>query len=141
MTTCPPKEKQPCSVELGRIRTTDREMMRSLFILLAIVAMTTAFSPSSSTVSRRVQSISSSSSSYVRTSLSDHIVGRRSTSLNIDLGEPEREKLTRDTEPDEFFSTNTDKMSDSEKLPIAIAGLVGISLPFILGLIALYAAK
>ena len=119
-----------------------REMMRSLFILLAIVAaMTTAFSPSSSTVSRRVQSISSSSSSYVRTSLSDHIVGRRSTSLNIDLGEPEREKLTRDTEPDEFFSTNTDKMSDSEKLPIAIAGLVGISLPFILGLIALYAAK
>ena len=119
-----------------------REMMRSLFILLAIVAaMTTAFSPSSSKVSRRVQSISSSSSSYVRTSLSDHIVGRRSTSLNIDLGEPEREKLTRDTEPDEFFSTNTDKMSDSEKLPIAIAGLVGISLPFILGLIALYAAK
>ena len=107
--------------------------MRSLFILLAIVAMTTAFSPSSSTVSRRVQSISSSSSSsYVRTS---------TTSLNIDLGEPEREKLTRDTEPDEFFSTNTDKMSDSEKLPIAIAGLVGISLPFILGLIALYAAK
>ena len=99
-------------------------MMRSLFILLAIVAaMTTAFSPSSSTVSRRVQSISSS------------------TALNIDLGEPEREKLTRDTEPDEFFSTNTDKMSDSEKLPIAIAGLVGISLPFILGLIALYAAK
>ena len=110
-----------------------REMMRSLFILLAIVAaMTTAFSPSSSTVSRRVQSISSSSSSsYVRTP----------TSLKIDLGEPEREKLTRDTEPDEFFSTNTDKMSDSEKLPIAIAGLVGISLPFILGLIALYAAK
>ena len=106
--------------------------MRSLFILLAIVAMTTAFSPSSSTVSRRVQSISSSSSSsYVRTP----------TSLKIDLGEPEREKLTRDTEPDEFFSTNTDKMSDSEKLPIAIAGLVGISLPFILGLIALYAAK
>ena len=98
-------------------------MMRSLFILLAIVAMTTAFSPSSSTVSRRVQSISSS------------------TALNIELGEPEREKLTRDTEPDEFFSTNTDKMSDSEKLPIAIAGLVGISLPFILGLIALYAAK
>ena len=132
MTTCPPKEKQPCSVELGRIRTTDREMMRSLFILLAIVAaMTTAFSPSSSKVSRRVQSISSSSSSYVRTP----------TSLKIDLGEPEREKLTRDTEPDEFFSTNTDKMSDSEKLPIAIAGLVGISLPFILGLIALYAAK
>ena len=37
--------------------------------------------------------------------------------------------------------SNTDKMSDEEKIPIAIAGLVGISLPFILGLIALYAAK
>jgi hypothetical protein len=36
---------------------------------------------------------------------------------------------------------NTDKMSDEEKIPIAIAGLVGISLPFILGLIALYAAR
>merc|ERR1719287_351872 len=54
---------------------------------------------------------------------------------------PERTKLTRESEPDEFFSTNTDKMSDEEKLPIAIMGLVGISAPFILGLIALYAAK
>jgi hypothetical protein len=32
-------------------------------------------------------------------------------------------------------------MTDEEKLPIAIAGLAGISLPFILGLIALYMAK
>jgi hypothetical protein len=32
-------------------------------------------------------------------------------------------------------------MSDEEKLPIALAGLVGVSLPFILGMIALYAAK
>ena len=56
-------------------------------------------------------------------------------------GEQERKKLTRDSEPDEFFSTNTDKMTDEEKIPIAIAGLVGISLPFIAGLIALYAAK
>ena len=36
---------------------------------------------------------------------------------------------------------NTDKMSDEEKIPIAIAGILGISLPFILGLIALYSAK
>ena len=36
---------------------------------------------------------------------------------------------------------NTDKMSDEEKIPIALAGLAGISLPFILGLIALYSAK
>jgi hypothetical protein len=32
-------------------------------------------------------------------------------------------------------------MSDSEKLPIAIAGVAFITLPFIAGLIALYSAK
>jgi hypothetical protein len=37
--------------------------------------------------------------------------------------------------------SNTDKMTDEEKIPIALVGLVGISLPFILGLIALYAAR
>ena len=42
-----------------------------------------------------------------------------------------------------FFQilSNTDKMSDEEKIPIALAGLAGISLPFIAGLIALYAAQ
>jgi len=39
------------------------------------------------------------------------------------------------------YNRNTDKMTDEEKLPIALAGLAGISFPFILGLIALYAAK
>mmetsp|Transcript_37748 Transcript_37748/g.43113 ORF Transcript_37748/g.43113 Transcript_37748/m.43113 type:complete len:103 (-) Transcript_37748:305-613(-) len=53
----------------------------------------------------------------------------------------ERQGITRDNEPEEFFSTNTDKMSDEEKIPIALMGLAGISLPFILGLIALYYAK
>lgn len=53
----------------------------------------------------------------------------------------ERQTLTRETEPEEFFSTNTDKMSDEEKIPIALAGLAGISLPFIFGLVALYAAQ
>ena len=37
--------------------------------------------------------------------------------------------------------TKDGKMSDEEKIPIALAGLAGISLPFILGLIALYSAK
>jgi hypothetical protein len=32
-------------------------------------------------------------------------------------------------------------MSDKEKIPIAIAGVAFITLPFIAGLIALYAAK
>ncbi|CAJ1969296.1 unnamed protein product [Cylindrotheca closterium] len=55
--------------------------------------------------------------------------------------EKERDALTRDSEPEDFFQTNTDKMSDEEKLPIALMGLAGISLPFLLGLIALYSAK
>lgn len=62
------------------------------------------------------------------------------THLNV-FDEKERKALTRDSEPEDYFQTNTDKMSDEEKIPIAVAGLVGISLPFILGLIALYAAK
>ena len=67
---------------------------------------------------------------------------RTSIILKEGLGiDPERKRLTRENEPDEYFVTNTDKMTDQEKIPIAIAGLVGISLPFILGLIALYSAK
>ena len=53
----------------------------------------------------------------------------------------EPKKLTRDNEPEDYFATNMDKMSDGEKLPVAIAGLVFISLPFVAGMIALYAAK
>jgi hypothetical protein len=50
-------------------------------------------------------------------------------------------KLTRENEPDEFFSSKMDEMSDQEKLPVALAGLAFISLPFIAGLIALYSSK
>eukprot|EP00527_Entomoneis_sp_CCMP2396_P003389 CAMPEP_0198146992 /NCGR_PEP_ID=MMETSP1443-20131203/32671_1 /TAXON_ID=186043 /ORGANISM="Entomoneis sp., Strain CCMP2396" /LENGTH=102 /DNA_ID=CAMNT_0043811115 /DNA_START=119 /DNA_END=427 /DNA_ORIENTATION=- len=63
------------------------------------------------------------------------------TALHGFMGEPERDGLTRDSEPEEFFATNTDKMSDEDKLPIAIAGVAAITIPFIAGLIALYAAK
>jgi hypothetical protein len=63
------------------------------------------------------------------------------TQLYNFFGEQERDSLTRDSEPEQFFSTNTDKMSDEEKLPIAIAGVAFITIPFIAGLIALYAAK
>ena len=103
--------------------------MRSLVILLAIVATVAAFSPGSMTRRVAVRSSSSSSSS--------------SSPLNMGFGapDPDQKRMTRENEPDEYFVTNTDKMSDEEKLPIAIMGLVGISLPFILGLIALYAAK
>jgi hypothetical protein len=69
-------------------------------------------------------------------------IARRTTDLMGLLdGEQERQALTRESEPEEFFATNTDKMSDEEKIPIALAGLAGISLPFIFGLIALYAAQ
>ena len=39
-------------------------------------------------------------------------------------GKPERDGLTRDSEPDEFFATNMDDMSDEEKLksPVVIGG-------------------
>jgi hypothetical protein len=40
-----------------------------------------------------------------------------------------------------FVLRNTDKMTDQEKIPIAIAGIAFIALPFIAGLIALYASK
>jgi hypothetical protein len=55
-------------------------------------------------------------------------------------GEPPK-RITRENEPDEFFASKMDKMSDQEKLPLALAGLAFISLPFIAGLIALYSAK
>ncbi|KAL9186682.1 hypothetical protein ACHAXT_005920 [Thalassiosira profunda] len=102
-------------------------MMRSILAVLAFAAVATAFAPGAS----RARSVASTSAP------------RASSPLNMGLlsGDDAPEKLTRENEPDEFFSTNTDKMSDQEKIPIAIAGLVGISLPFIAGLIALYAAK
>ncbi len=57
------------------------------------------------------------------------------------MPDEETKKLTRDNEPDEYFSTNMDKMSDAEKIPVAIGGFVVICLPFVAGLIALYASK
>merc|ERR1712194_813757 len=56
-------------------------------------------------------------------------------------GDQERKALTRESEPEEFFATNTDKMSDEEKIPIALAGLAAISQPFILGLILCMLAR
>merc|ERR1719201_1054125 len=54
-------------------------------------------------------------------------------------GEPERKAITRDTEPEEFFKTNMDDMTDAEKLasPAVWIGLSILVLPFIAGLIAL----
>ena len=100
-------------------------MMKSILLVLIVATMANAFAPSA-----RIHSISTTASK------------QRVSPLNMGFGgEPERKALTRDTEPEEFFTTNTDKMSDEEKLPIALMGLAGISLPFIAGLIALYSSK
>ncbi|KAL1500219.1 hypothetical protein AB1Y20_012888 [Prymnesium parvum] len=58
-------------------------------------------------------------------------------------GEPERTSITRDSEPDDFFKTNMDDMSDAEKIksPGVIIGLAILILPFIAGLIALQVYK
>jgi len=60
-------------------------------------------------------------------------------------GKPDTEPkgLSRDSEPEEFFATNMDDMSDAEKLksPVVIGGLALLVLPAIIGLIALYASK
>ena len=101
------------------------KMIRSLLAILAILATASAFAPQPNHI------LSRSTTSTTPTTTQIYQLG----------GEQERKKLTRDSEPDEFFSTNTDKMTDEEKIPIAIMGLVGISAPFIAGLIALYAAK
>eukprot|EP00553_Chaetoceros_curvisetus_P003575 CAMPEP_0204629946 /NCGR_PEP_ID=MMETSP0717-20131115/19271_1 /ASSEMBLY_ACC=CAM_ASM_000666 /TAXON_ID=230516 /ORGANISM="Chaetoceros curvisetus" /LENGTH=91 /DNA_ID=CAMNT_0051647031 /DNA_START=25 /DNA_END=300 /DNA_ORIENTATION=+ len=76
-------------------------------------------------------------------SLSSKTKSVPSISLNMGfgMGDEEPKKLTRENEPDEYFSSKMDEMSDAEKLPIALAGLGFISLPFIAGLIALYASK
>ncbi|KAL3778988.1 hypothetical protein ACHAWO_009185 [Cyclotella atomus] len=97
-------------------------MMRT-FLSFLLLATAAAFTPSAT-------------HSLTRSSPRTSIIMKEG--LGID---PERKKLTRENEPDDYFVTNTDKMTDQEKIPIAIAGLVGISLPFILGLIALYSAK
>jgi hypothetical protein len=37
-----------------------------------------------------------------------------------------------------YFVVQLDKKNDAEKIPVAIAGVLLISLPFVLGLIALF---
>ncbi len=64
---------------------------------------------------------------------------RSGVTMQFGGGEPERKGLTRENEPDEFFSTNMDDMTDAEKLrsPVVIGGLALLLAPFIAGAIAL----
>ena len=135
-----------------------------VFVISLGLSMTAGFVPISRTTTTKT------SSSISRPSLS--------TELFINIGDQERDKLTRESEPGDYFKTwvdttmnvfldgsvrihtqlcanvyiyiymlllwlyrNTDKMTDAEKLPIAIAGIAFITLPFLAGMIALYAAK
>lgn len=54
-------------------------------------------------------------------------------------GDDQPRGLSRDNEPEEFFSTNMDDMTDEEKLksPTVIIGLSILILPFIVGMVAL----
>ena len=54
-------------------------------------------------------------------------------------GSEKPEGLTRDNEPEEFFKTNMDDMTDAEKIksPVVIGGLALLIAPFIVGAIAL----
>lgn len=83
-----------------------------------------------------------STSAFAPNSIAKSVSTKNTLKMGFGMGDGEKpKKLTRENEPDEYFSSNLDKMSDSEKLPLAIGGLVVISLPFIAGLIALYSAK
>ena len=135
-----------------------------VFVISLGLSMTAGFVPISRTTTTKT------TSSISRPSIS--------TELFINIGDQERDKLTRESEPGDYFKTwvdttmnvfldgsvrihtqlcanvyvyiymlllwlyrNTDKMTDAEKLPIAIAGIAFITLPFLAGMIALYAAK
>ena len=92
-----------------------------LTVFLAIASFSNAFAPSS-----QIQSVST-----------------RTGPINMGFGMPDDDvkPLTRENEPDEYFATDMDKMTDAEKIPVAIGGFLFISLPFVAGLIALYASK
>ena len=103
--------------------------LSSIFALFAtLIVATNAFAPSTPLAVARSITPAASEKTVVN--------------MGFGLGDgDEPKKLTRENEPDEYFSSKLDEMSDSEKLPIALGGLAFISLPFIAGLIALYSSK
>ena len=106
-------------------------MARSIivsFMLLALVMATSAFTPSTPVNNN---SLLNAKATTPKTAMN----------MGFGLGDEEPKKLTRENEPEEYFTSEMDKMSDADKLPIALGGLAFISLPFIAGLIALYSSK
>jgi len=64
---------------------------------------------------------------------------RAAATMQFGGGSPERDGITRDNEPEEFFKTNMDDMTDEEKLksPVVWGGLLILIAPFLVGAIAL----
>jgi hypothetical protein len=96
-----------------------------LVTILACVSLSHAFAPTS-----QLSNVNVNKSTATR------------MNMGFGMGDGDEPKtLTRENEPEEYFSTNLDKMSDADKIPIAIGGFLFISLPFVAGMIALYASK
>eukprot|EP00560_Eucampia_antarctica_P002039 CAMPEP_0197835292 /NCGR_PEP_ID=MMETSP1437-20131217/25358_1 /TAXON_ID=49252 ORGANISM="Eucampia antarctica, Strain CCMP1452" /NCGR_SAMPLE_ID=MMETSP1437 /ASSEMBLY_ACC=CAM_ASM_001096 /LENGTH=109 /DNA_ID=CAMNT_0043440617 /DNA_START=53 /DNA_END=382 /DNA_ORIENTATION=+ len=109
-------------------------MMRLTQIAVALITLFAPLSLAFAPVNPLAQVVSQK---YVSNSAGSVVVN-----MGFGMGDGDEPKtLTREDEPDDFFQTNTDKMSDEEKLPIALGGLAFVSLPFILGMVALYASK
>mmetsp|Transcript_16959 Transcript_16959/g.28271 ORF Transcript_16959/g.28271 Transcript_16959/m.28271 type:complete len:108 (-) Transcript_16959:482-805(-) len=71
-------------------------------------------------------------------------LNRLSVSPGMQFGNSDGPKgLSRDSEPEEFFKTNMDSMSDEEKLksPVVIGGILLLVAPFLIGMVALSLAK
>ena len=98
-----------------------------LVTILACVSLSHAFAPTSQL-------------SNVNVNVNKSTATRMNMGFGMGDGD-EPKTLTRENEPEEYFSTNLDKMSDADKIPIAIGGFLFISLPFVAGMIALYASK
>ena len=64
---------------------------------------------------------------------------KKPETINYRTFKPERDGLTRDNEPDNYFETNFDKLSDAEKFkqPGVYIGLAILIVPFLVGAIAL----
>jgi|AntAceMinimDraft_1070359.scaffolds.fasta_scaffold225935_1 hypothetical protein len=100
----------------------------SIFVLMVVLATTAAFSINRACAlpGRSVCRISNS------------VVFRPSSAL---FATEPPEKITRESEAEEFFESEMDRKPFSEKLPAAMAFLGAVSLPFLVGLIYLYQNK
>jgi len=89
-----------------------------IVMMLLVTMVVTAFNP-----------VPSRMISAVRRTVGTDVVGARDVSSAVFLT-PE--------DDEEYFESEMDRMTDKDKLPIALGALGAFSLPFIVGLIYLY---